>query len=175
MHNEKKIEKFFEKIGNRYPHSLFIFPNIEKEYKNIRSKITVICPHGTEFKITADMFVRAQFPGTKYCPKCKEEYIKSKKTKYTKDNLVKIFKSKYPDLILVESETEFNANGKLTYFCPKHKIKKTVYGANVWYNGAPHCGPFCSTENILEKLRKWNKEKLQNFLTKNLVKIISKF
>lgn len=70
--NRKDVETLLEELGRINDYT---YPYIESEYKNNKSKLTVICPEHGEFKMSANKLLKGQ-----KCSKCSctmmENYVK---------------------------------------------------------------------------------------------------
>ena len=141
---EKGINYFLSLIKKYNLDKFLEFPNLNSEFKNIKSKITVKCKkHNTVFKIVASsLFLKHKIEQYKkgvyifdYCEKCKTDYLKNKKL--NRNTLFELFYQKFSsEYKIVENETDFDKsvkNGKITIFCPKHG-KQTYKWFNLLYS-----------------------------------------
>ena len=184
--NSRRIKKckncerginYFLNLVKKYGLDKYLkFPNLEKEYKNMHSKITCICiRHNNKFKIIAgSLFLNYEKRRIdknkhiyfKYCDKCREELVKDTKS-IGKEELIRKFNEKFDKKYkLVEEETEFDKpikKAKVTFICPKHgkQVSKWLNLIHVRKGDIP-CVKCIEEKNmeIFYDRRKWTYEKL---------------
>ena len=100
------ITKIFEKHGNKYS-----YPNLENEYKNNRSKITVVCPIHGEFKQIA-----AKHLYGRGCPYCNESHLEKEISLLLKENNIEFERQKSFDWLKLEKPL------RLDFYLPKYDI-----------------------------------------------------
>lgn len=111
--HKKAIEKATIIHGDKYNYSKVI-------YKNMKTKVIIICPKHGEFKQPLDRHIN-QKSG---CPKCYEEVRGFKLIgKYTLENVIKAFKDKHQNTYDYSKIKEFkNTSSKVPIRCSIHGL-----------------------------------------------------
>jgi len=151
---EEYINKVKKVHGNKYDYSLVI-------YKDIKSKIKIICPiHGMFEQIAENHYNHG-------CPKCGFELNGNNRT----DNYGSEFKNKANlihnnkyDYSLVEYE---NAKTPIKIICPKHGEFEQTPNDHLSVKGCPICGNIISKEEI--NLKNWIENELKIKTTKHKI------
>lgn len=103
---EELLEKFKERHGDKYK-----YPNIEKEYINNRSEITIVCPIHGEFK--QKVMKHLQGHG---CSWCNESKLETEIAAYLINNKIEFVRQKKFDWLKHEKPLS------LDFYLPKYNI-----------------------------------------------------
>lgn len=107
---QRNYKAYLSKIDAHYP-SLYSFPNIEKEYINQLSKITVICKKcGSTFRTRANDLLNGKV-------KCHNCYLNSLKKTYCYEDLVQLSPHNYK---LEHFDGSLTKSDKCNLICPYH-------------------------------------------------------
>jgi len=138
---EEFINKARDKHNDKYDYS-------KTEYKNGRSKITIICPEHGEFLQLAQAHLSGQG-----CPKCKTEQTSIKRT-HSKKELLKKFCEIHGDKYLYKFEDSNKHSDYIEVTCLVHSYTYRQRIANhLLGHGCPLCngGVNLTTEGFLKK------------------------
>jgi len=112
--------------GDRYDYS-------RVQYKNIDTKVTIICPEHGEFLQTP--FHHRKGHG---CPKCANEY-KSKKMMKSKSQFILDARKVHGDKYDYSKVDYKNVQKKIKIICPKHGIFEKTPNSHLRGRGCPEC------------------------------------
>jgi hypothetical protein len=120
---EELLERFKEKHGDKYK-----YPNIEEEYKNNRSRITIICPiHG---KFTQKVLKHLQGHG---CSVCNESMLEKEISSLLDKNGIDYVRQKKFDWL------KYNKPLLLDFYLPKYNVAIECQGEQ-HYEAVEHFG-----------------------------------
>lgn len=145
------LQKFLFNINKNNLYEKFEYPNIENEYVDANTEITIICKIHGKFKCTPVKHLKTVNCG---CPKCTKNLSISKNEWLNTVNSLNDNKYKYPNL----DKEYHNLNSLITIECPIHG--KFIQNAGLHYRG---CGcKRCNGRGI-----KFDKNDKLNLLTKH--------
>ena len=124
---EEFIEKAKEIHGDKYDYS-------KVDYKNAKTKVTIICPDHGEFSQVPDVHLRDQG-----CPKCGIE-SRSKLRRSTAENFIKKARKIHGDKYDYSKVEYKNSNTKVTIICPIHGDFEQTPATHLQGKGCSKCG-----------------------------------
>ena len=147
-HKRLKIEDFIKKSrkihNDKYDYSFVV-------YKNLRSKVKIVCPIHGIFEQTAGSHIQNHG-----CPKCKYEKLRSKYN-YTAEDFVDISKKIHGNKYDYSLVKYINNKTKIKIICPEHGIfEQTPDGHLNQKNNCPKCSCIISRQEI--ELQDWIKD-----------------
>jgi len=125
---EKFLSQAKEIHGEKYNYS-------KVEWKNTRTKITILCPIHGEFEQVPQNHIRLKCG----CRKCGREIAKSKVNKYSTRYFIKNAKEVHGDKYDYSATQCFNATDKLEINCLTHGIFKQSAVQHLKGRGCPKC------------------------------------
>jgi G:T-mismatch repair DNA endonuclease (very short patch repair protein) len=117
----KLLEEFNQKHGNK-----FIYPYIEKEFKNVHTNITIVCPDHCEFTMTPYSHHKSKYG----CDKCgKLAGVKTRIT--TEDKFIKQLKDKFGETFDYTKVVYNRRENNIILICNTHKCEFIIKARDV--------------------------------------------
>lgn len=148
----KPLTKLLEELNNKHGNN-YSYPNIDKEYKTNKDKITIICPIHGAFKQTINHHLRGQG-----CERCNKSHLESAIESFLKQNNIE-FIQQYRNYSLLGYKT-------LDFYLPKYETAIECQGIQ-HFKEIEYFGGDNEFKNVVRR----DTDKY-NILSKNNIKII---
>lgn len=145
------VESFI-KAANIKHNNFYDYSLAPQDFKNIASKIKIICPIHGEFKQNANNHLNG------YGCKCCKSKVSNKNIKYTGEKLLVKFKELYGEKYLYDLNLSsfYKVTDKIKFICPNHGPVTQLIRLHLRGNGCKKCFyeskvPTTSGKDIIEK------------------------